>query len=390
MTIAYHMLELGEVSVSFEPDSRLTDQSGNITQNFFDSTNSKICTVRNNGALGLTVKSLKSDDVISDIILLEKNDGSCCIEFSVGTKSKEPIISVDWVSDNQILFVTKQCLELFQLNEDKRTAKMQKTAIIFASWSIYYAKSNLLILASGSNSSVIQPIIINHGQFIKLKSFDVDYGASNSMNYLHDKDVMVASIYGKIYIMVVRYSNRNCTTTDMALYELSSDPNIASRIKYSLNLVPSSLCLPPPALYTSLWSMFQPDIVIDPIAGMMYQLKIKCNLAKNEIEDKCTLIEFLMNRNGQKVLVLSTLAECLKTKSLTLRQTRKLFNILTEKYSLSLSNVVRSGEASKCQLIPCDVEYLRIEQKELQSSLFIPLMVNFNICILFYSLSKLN
>ncbi|KAK5966588.1 hypothetical protein GCK32_013103 [Trichostrongylus colubriformis] len=59
------MLQLGAVSVAFEPETLQNGQSGNITQNFFDDVNLKICTVRNNGSLGITAKSLAEKDTIS-------------------------------------------------------------------------------------------------------------------------------------------------------------------------------------------------------------------------------------------------------------------------------------------------------------------------------------
>ncbi|VDO19896.1 unnamed protein product [Heligmosomoides polygyrus] len=125
------MLELGEISVAFEPETLQNEQSENVTQNFFDDVNLKICTVRNNGSLGITAKSLAENDVISartkdrgppglmklspngklailqrqvnsvDIILLEKSDGGTAIEFNVPTKSKDMILSVDWIANNQ-------------------------------------------------------------------------------------------------------------------------------------------------------------------------------------------------------------------------------------------------------------------------------------------------
>ncbi|CAJ0604309.1 unnamed protein product [Cylicocyclus nassatus] len=444
------MLELGETSVAFEPETLQNGQSGNVTQNFFDDVNLKICTVRNNGSLGITAKSLAVNDVISartkdrgppglmklspngklailqrqinsvDIVLLEKNDGTTAVEFNVATKSRDMILSVDWISNNQILFVTKQSLELFGLNEEKRTAKVLRTSNVSASWSIYYAKSSLVIVATGSNCTTLQPFLVQHGQFTRLKNFDVDSGTPSNENLL-EKDVTLTSLYGKICVMVLRYSVRGATTTDLLIYELSSDLNVPMKMKYSLalgcsggfgihvidNLIvvhhqgvaksmifdvalspnrpthsplitvsikPSPVCQPPPALYIPLWSMFQPDIVVDPVAGMMYRLTVCCNRAQDEIHEKAMLIEFLIHRTGQKQLVLDTLLSCLKAKELRLRQIRKLFDLIVEKYSLSTSAMSNGAESSKPQLEPVPVQHLRVEQQEMQSSIFIPMM----------------
>ncbi|VDP41824.1 unnamed protein product [Heligmosomoides polygyrus] len=105
---------------------------------------------------------------------------------------------------------------------------------------------------------------------------------------------------------------------------------------------------------------------------MMYQLTIHCNRAPEEIVDKCTLIEFLIHRTNQKSLVLSTLLECLKSKALRLRHVRKIFDLIVEKFSLSTVPV--AGQAAKPLLTPHIVDHLRIEQAEMQSSIFIPFM----------------
>ncbi|VDO20384.1 unnamed protein product [Haemonchus placei] len=415
------MLELGSVSVAFEPETLQNEQSGNITQNFFDDVNLKICTVRNNGSLGITAKSLAENDVISartkdrgppglmklspngkfailqrqinsvDIILLEKNDGTTAVEFNVPTKSKDMILSVDWITNSQPL-----------------------------GRSFMSANSSLIILATGINCTTLQPFLIQHGQFTRLKSFDVDSSTPLSENLL-EKDVTITSIYGKVCVMVLRYSAGGSNATDLMIYELTSDIQCAAKMKYSLalgcsggfgihvidNLIivhhqvtaksmifdvalspnrpthspliitsirPSPICQPPPALYVPLWSMFQPDIVVDPVAGMMYQLTVRCDRAPEVIVDKCTLVEFLIHRTNQKSLVLSTLLDCLKHKMLRLRQVRKLFDLIVEKFTLSLAAEANHTESTKSQLIPVDVEHMRIEQAEMQSSIFIPLM----------------
>ncbi|KAJ1370370.1 hypothetical protein KIN20_032079 [Parelaphostrongylus tenuis] len=442
------MLELGAKSVAFEPETLRNGQAGNTTQNFFDDVNLMICTVRNNGSLGITAKSLAEDDVISartkdrgppgllklspnkkfailqrqknsvDIVMMEKSDGTVAVEFNIPTKSKDTILSVDWIANNQILFVTKQSLELFSLNEDKGTAKLLRNMNVSASWSIYYAKSNLVVLATGNHCTTLQPFLVQYGQFTRLKSFDVDFGTPSNENLL-EKDVIISCIYGKICVMVLRYSGCCSTPTELLIYELFGDVNTSAKLKYSLtlgcsggfgihvidNLIivhhqgsaksmifdvalspnrpthsplmtvsikPSPVCQPPPALYVPLWSMFQPDIVVDPLAGMMYQLTICCNRAQEEIHDECLLIEFLIHRTDQKALVLETLLLSLKKKSLRLRQIRRIFNLIVEiSTSTSEANPL---DSTKPHLIATNLQPLRIEQREMHSNIFIPFM----------------
>ncbi|KAK6034806.1 putative colon cancer-associated protein Mic1 [Cooperia oncophora] len=161
------------------------------------------------------------------------------------------------------------------------------------------------------------------------------------------------------------------------IFDVALSPNRPTHSPLIITSIkPSPFCQPPPALYVPLWSMFQPDIVVDPVAGMMYRLSICCDRAVDDIPDKCTLIEFLIHRTNQKSLVLTMLLECLKSKMLRLRQVRKLFDLIVEKCSLSSAVVVSQTEYTKPQLVPVDVKHLRIEQAEMQSSIFIPFMAN--------------
>ncbi|VDM57756.1 unnamed protein product [Angiostrongylus costaricensis] len=327
-----------------------------------------------------------------DVVMLEKNDGTVAVEFNVPTKSKDMILSVDWITNNQILFVTKQSLEIFSLNEEKGTAKLLRNLNVSASWSIYYAKSSLIILATGNNCTTMQPFLVQYGQFTRLKVL------------LHFSFLFLEIIYryGKICVMVLRYSGDGSTSTDLLIYELSENVNSGAKLKYSLTLgkfsnissilrnppftstrdhhsirpthsplmtvsiKSSPVCQPPPALYVPLWSMFQPDIVVDPVAGMMYQLTFYC--------DRCMLIEFLIHRTDQKVLVLSTLLLCLKKKLLRLRQIRRIFNLIVEKSTSYLTP--EASSPAKPHLIAANVQPLRIEQREMHSNIFIPFMAS--------------
>lgn len=139
------MLELGAQFIPFEPDRSAHD--GNITRNFFDCSSQRICTMRNNGALGLTAKSLNDEKITNvrtrdrgepstvkfspdgrlcamqrtantaDVIFLEKTENSLCLELTVSTKSKEPLLAVEWVTNNQVSsFLRKNSLKSLKSN----------------------------------------------------------------------------------------------------------------------------------------------------------------------------------------------------------------------------------------------------------------------------------
>uniref|UniRef100_A0A0K0DJ71 Mic1 domain-containing protein n=1 Tax=Angiostrongylus cantonensis TaxID=6313 RepID=A0A0K0DJ71_ANGCA len=294
-----------------------------------------------------------------DVVMLEKNDGTVAVEFNVPTKSKDTILSVDWITNNQILFVTKQSLEIFSLNEEKGTAKLLRNLNVSASWSIFYAKSSLIILATGNNCTTMQPFLVQYGQFTRLKvllgfSFLVLCSRCSGGFGIHVIDNLI----------IVHHQG----SAKSMIFDVALSPSRLTHSPLMTVSITSPVCQPPPALYVPLWSMFQPDIVVDPVAGIMYQLTFCCDRAHEEIHDKCMLIEFLIHRTNQKALVLNTLLLCLKKNLLRLRQIRRIFNLIVEKSTSYLTPEANPpGTPLVCYLLTCEME--------MHSNIFIPFMV---------------
>ncbi|PIC24812.1 hypothetical protein B9Z55_017988 [Caenorhabditis nigoni] len=440
------MLELGAQFIPFEPDRSAHD--GNITRNFFDTSSQRICTMRNNGALGMTSKSLQNDKIMNvrtkdrgepstvklspdgrlcamqrspntaDIIFLEKTENSLCLELNVSTKSKEPLLAVEWVTNNQLLLVNNHSAELLFINEDKKSSKLIKATNVNAAWAIYYAPSQLLLIANGQSCSNLQPIIVAHSQFTRMKNFEVDFGGSISKENFLEKDAAIATIYGKVYVMVFRYSNRSATMLD--LYELPFDATTVPQFKHSLilgfnggcgihvidNLViihhqssqkslifdikvsspskshsplvtttiePHPQHQPPPSLYTNFWFTFLPDVVIDSAGGVMYSLRLKNEKSQLEIPEKHTMLEYLARRKNEKKLFIATLLSCLRARALSLRQIRKVFTRICggEKELKSAEN---ASENVQKAVMSCEKwNPMIVSQQEMQSAVLIPL-----------------
>ncbi|EGT44148.1 hypothetical protein CAEBREN_24099 [Caenorhabditis brenneri] len=407
--------------------------------------------MRNNGALGLTSKSLQNDKITNvrtkdrgepstvkfspdgrlcamqrtpntaDIIFLEKTENSLCLELTVSTKSKEPLLAVEWVTNNQLLLVNNHSAELLYINEDKKSSKVMKTTNVNAAWAIYYAPCQLLLIANGQSCSNLQPLVVAHSQFTRMKNFEVDFGGSISKENFLEKDAAIATIYGKVYVMVFRYSNRSATMLD--LYELPFDATTVPSFKHSLilgfnggcgihvidNLVivhhqssqkslifdirvsspskshsplvtttiePHPQHQPPPAVYTNFWFTFLPDVVIDSSGGVMYSLRLKNEKAQLEIAEKHTMLEFLARRKNEKKLFVSTLLSCLRARALSLRQIRKVFAMLSGAGKAEKSeNPSENGTASATKAVMSCEKYasLTVTQQEMQSSVLIPL-----------------
>ncbi|CAL2043936.1 unnamed protein product [Caenorhabditis brenneri] len=357
----------------------------------------------------------------ADIIFLEKTENSLCLELTVSTKSKEPLLAVEWVTNNQLLLVNNHSAELLYINEDKKSSKVMKTTNVNAAWAIYYAPCQLLLIANGQSCSNLQPLVVAHSQFTRMKNFEVDFGGSISKENFLEKDAAIATIYGKVYVMVFRYSNRSATMLD--LYELPFDATTVPSFKHSLilgfnggcgihvidNLVivhhqssqkslifdirvsspskshsplvtttiePHPQHQPPPAVYTNFWFTFLPDVVIDSSGGVMYSLRLKNEKAQLEIAEKHTMLEFLARRKNEKKLFVSTLLSCLRARALSLRQIRKVFAMLSGAGKAEKSeNPSENGTASATKAVMSCEKYasLTVTQQEMQSSVLIPL-----------------
>ncbi|CAJ0578715.1 unnamed protein product, partial [Mesorhabditis spiculigera] len=362
------MLTLGDDSITFEPSSSLSDI-------FYDSANFK------------------------DFVYLDNSERETCLEFT-----------------QVVVFVTNNGLELYEINESKKSSKLLKTLNVASDWSTCYHTSNLLLLATGMNAAILQPFIIQGKEIIRLKPFTVDFGCSNSKNKLLERDVAVASIYGAVYVLALRYSTRDSTASDLLMYRLPTDLNAVPQLRYTLSLgltgmfgihvidnmvivhhqlsksslvfdvgmQPNStshqpflktsliaaprLCTvsgQPPALYTPSWVMFAPNIVIDPTLGIFASLAVKPELA--EIDDTVSRFRFLMNRSNQKKTILSELTVAIKENKLTVRQLKSILETITEKFVVAQIPVLKPSEPVKGQLLVEDVQLLCINQEEMMN-----------------------
>lgn len=48
------------------------------------------------------------------------------------------IIGLQWLNDKQIVYVTENGLELYQLNPKRRTSKLIRCVAVSAAWFVYY------------------------------------------------------------------------------------------------------------------------------------------------------------------------------------------------------------------------------------------------------------
>uniref|UniRef100_A0A914QEN5 Uncharacterized protein n=1 Tax=Panagrolaimus davidi TaxID=227884 RepID=A0A914QEN5_9BILA len=97
-----------------------------------------------------------------------------------------------------------------------------KSCNISSAWTIFYPHSQLLICASGITSAFMNLFVIQNGLIHKLPRFEVDFGCSKIKPKLNDKDVMIASIYQILYLLVVKVDSTGMIR-QINMYEIPSD-----------------------------------------------------------------------------------------------------------------------------------------------------------------------
>ncbi len=150
------------------------------------------------------------------------------IEYSQLAKTKSSkLCDFNWLSDKEIVFVTDQSIEHYSLNSERRILRQIKVHTIQnISWQLFSREMNLLLISAGSSSgNSLTPFSFHRNQqqqLIKLPKFEVDLPqagmqrsnsnasaqstqtTSRRIYELTERDCMLATIYGKAYLLVIR------------------------------------------------------------------------------------------------------------------------------------------------------------------------------------------
>ncbi|XP_062916711.1 regulator of MON1-CCZ1 complex isoform X4 [Mobula hypostoma] len=393
-----HYLELSDSPVHFEKVS-------SVNNVFFDEANKQVFAVRSGGATGVVVKGL--DDKASTSFRMEDKGEVKCIKFSFGNKilavqrtlkavdfinfipdlpsteySQEcktknaNILGFCWTSANEIVFITDQGIEFYQVLPDKRALKLLKTHSINVNWYMYCPESAVLLLSTTVQGNVLQPFIFKSGTMTKMPKFEIELPVSPKSGNpsLSDRDIIMATVYGQLYVLYLKYQPRapNNPGAEVIMYYLPREGQCKKMHilklntigKFALNVVdnlvvvhhqstqtsmifdiklraefdgavtihqqvllplsihpckipragPSAVTTQSPVpceLYSSSWSVFQPDIIINASEGYLWCLQIKLQPIVHMLQDRGRLMDFLLQRKDCKMVILSVCSEML-------------------------------------------------------------------------------
>uniref|UniRef100_A0A673GRD9 Uncharacterized protein n=1 Tax=Sinocyclocheilus rhinocerous TaxID=307959 RepID=A0A673GRD9_9TELE len=355
-----YYLELSENPVQFE-------NASSVNNVFFDEANKQVFAVRSGGATGVVVKG--PDDKSSVAFRMDDKGEVKCIKFSLGNKilavqrttksvdftnfipdyphlefshecktKNASILGFCWTNWNEIVFVTDQGIEFYQVLPDKRTLKLLKSQSINVNWYMYCPESAVLLLSTTVQGNVLQPFAFKSATMSKMSKFEIELPAvpKPAKLSLSERDIAVATIYDQLYVMYLKHHSRttNSPGAEVVLYHLPREGTcrktnvlkLNTTGKFALNVVdnlvvvhhqssqssliydiklreldgalnvhqpvlpaqsinPYKIHLTGPAatpsqapvpceLYSSSWSVFQPDIIISASEGTK-QLNIR-------------------------------------------------------------------------------------------------------------------
>ncbi|XP_054483674.2 regulator of MON1-CCZ1 complex isoform X2 [Agelaius tricolor] len=272
---------------------------------FFDEANKQVFAVRSGGATGVVVKGLEDRNPIS--FRMEDKGEVKCIKFSLGNKIlavQRTLKSVDflnfipdspqleytqecktknanilgfcWTSSTEIVFITDQGIEFYQVLPEKRSLKLLKNQSINVNWYMYCPESSVILLSTTVLGNVLQPFYFKTSVIfdIKLK------GEFDGSTTIHQFVLPPRSI--QPYQIPV-----------------AGPASVTSQAPV------------PCKLYSSSWIVFQPDIIISASEGYLWSLQVKLEPVVNLLLDKGKLMDFLLQRKECKMVILSVCSQML-------------------------------------------------------------------------------
>ncbi|XP_054046724.1 regulator of MON1-CCZ1 complex isoform X3 [Rissa tridactyla] len=286
-------------------------------------------------------RTLKSVDFLNFI------PDSPQLEYTQECKTKNAnILGFCWTSSTEIVFITDQGIEFYQVLPEKRSLKLLKNQSINVNWYMYCPESSVILLSTTVLGNVLQPFYFKSGTMSKLSKFEIELPAApkSSKLSLSERDIAMATIEGsckKTHILKLNRTGKfalNVVDNLVVVHHQDTETSVIFDIKLKAEFDGSTtihqFVLPPrsiqpyqipvagPAsvtsqspvpckLYSSSWIVFQPDIIISASEGYLWSLQVKLEPVVNLLLDKGKLMDFLLQRKECKMVILSVCSQML-------------------------------------------------------------------------------
>ncbi|KAL1449957.1 hypothetical protein WDU94_002424 [Cyamophila willieti] len=183
------------------------------------------------------------------------------VQHSKGKNNK--IYGFEWVNNKEIVFITEQSVEIYDIDVKNMYVKLIKSLSINSHWFVYDYKTKLLLLSTGGNyNNILQPLQLqNCGEINKLSRFEIElFTASSPMSIVAtspvvsptkllvlEEDVVLTYVYHLPRILIIRHQQRGSSSTQVIVYTVykyktvkrTHTLELADKIdgKFALNIV---------------------------------------------------------------------------------------------------------------------------------------------------------
>eukprot|EP01135_Chromosphaera_perkinsii_P010262 Nk52_evm4s2085 gene=Nk52_evmTU4s2085 len=164
----------------------------------------------------------------------------------VRVRGNSQIIGYCCAYPDEFVIVTSQGIEFYQINPATESIKLLKTfSSMTPNWFIYSSETHTLLVASSARCTSFQLLHFKPGVVNKLPKVDVDVSFYKNNERLTPSDVLLTTIYGRIYVIVVKDHEDNRGRgiaseglfggVDLVLYHVTRDA-ILKKVSISLDV----------------------------------------------------------------------------------------------------------------------------------------------------------
>ena len=254
-----YVLELSENPIHFEPVTKITNV-------FYDEVTRQVFTVRSGGATGVNVKgpdlksplnfrvedkgavlSMKfspnqqtlaiqrSAKTVEFLNFFDSDPLKFCWEpdgpeYSQPCRGSSVILGFVWVSVTDLILITNQGVEHYQIVPEKRIVRALKSHSLQSNWFVYCPLSSLLLVSSGVLGNCLQPYLFKNHQLIRLAKFEVDIAnpPQPARLCLFERDVTPTTLYNQTVVLVLKHNvkvnpSSNVASAEIIIYTLNKD-----------------------------------------------------------------------------------------------------------------------------------------------------------------------
>ncbi|RXN01530.1 hypothetical protein EOD39_6432 [Acipenser ruthenus] len=244
------------------------------------------------------------------------------LEYSQECKTKNAsILGFCWTSWNEIVFITDQGIEFYQVLPDKRSLKLQKSQSINVNWYMYCPVTSVILLSTTVQGNVLQPFFFKNGTMSKMSKFEIELPIvpKPAKLSLSERDIAMVTMDGtckKMHVLklnttgkfalnvvdnlvvVHHQSSQTSMIFDIKLRDTEGTLNIHQPVLPARSIHPYKIPLTGPAAVTTptpvpceLWYLWYLQVKLQPVVNLM--------------KDKGKLIDFLLQRRDCKMVIVS-------------------------------------------------------------------------------------